>query len=356
MKFLNVVGARPNFMKIAPFQRELERRGHRFELVHTGQHYDETMSDQFFDDLNIAQPDYHLGVGSADHTEQTARIMTRFEPIVDEYDPDWVIVVGDVNSTLATSLVTAKKSPELAHIEAGIRSGNRDMPEEINRIVVDRISDALFCFDDEARKNLIEEGISEEVIFLTGDIMIDSLQFALENDQSPQSDITLPEQYGVLTLHRPSNVDEVDTLRRAKDVLEHVSEKIPLVFPIHPRTQKRLKNHNLKEQWEKFLKILPPLGYTEFLNVMSNSEIVLTDSGSIQQETTVMNVPCLTLREETERGITVRRGTNKIVGWNEELILESVEKILEGEWKTAEEIPYWDGKTAERIVDQLESI
>lgn len=355
MKFLNVVGARPNFMKIAPFQRELDRRGYDYQLVHTGQHYDEEMSGQFFDVLGMKEPDYQLGVGSASHAVQTARIMERFEPVIDEVDPDWVVVVGDVNSTLAASLVTAKKTPKLAHIEAGIRSGNREMPEEINRGVVDRLADALFCFDEEAVENLKKEGIDTNRIFLVGDIMIDSLHYALGDGEVTDLDVELPDEYGVLTLHRPSNVDTEKDLNRAYKILSSVNESIPLVFSIHPRTRESLKTHGLEEQWENTFTIVPPMNYRDFLVLLSGAKVVLTDSGSIQQETTVMDLPCLTLRDETERAITERRGSNKVVGWNRELIEDSIQKIQRSMWKSADEIPYWDGKTAERIVSELES-
>ncbi len=354
MKFLNVVGARPNFMKIAPLQRELDKRAHKQVLVHTGQHYDEGMSGQFFKDLGMEPPDYDLGVGSASQAVQTADVMKAIEPVVDSEQPDWVVVVGDVNSTLAAGLVAAKKDCRLAHVEAGIRSNNWGMPEEVNRVVVDRISDVLFCFDEEAVNNLKNEGIDEKRIHLSGDIMIDSLKYILDSDREYNYDFEIPPEYAVLTLHRPSNVDTKEDISRAYNILKKVNGMIPLVFSIHPRTRKNLKKFGMLEKWENEFIFTSPLNYGEFINLMKNSELVLTDSGSIQQETTVMNIPCLTLRQETERAITIRRGTNELVGWEEEKIINSVEKILSDNWKEAEEIPRWDGKTAERIIEVFE--
>lgn len=356
MKFLNVVGARPNFMKMSPFQRELDRRGHDFVLVHTGQHYDEEMSEQFFDDLGMSPPDYNLGVGSASQAVQTARVMEEIEPVIDEEDPDWVVVVGDVNSTLAAGLVTAKKPCRLAHIEAGIRSDNREMPEEINRLVVDRISDALFCFDREAISNLESEGVDSDSVHLVGDIMIDSLHYSLESTNGTvEFQFEVPEDYGVLTLHRPSNVDHKDDLQKAFEILQNVNQRLPLIFPAHPRTVKSLEKHGLLADWEEEFIFTPPLNYGEFVALMNDARAVLTDSGSIQQETSIMGIPCLTLREDTERAITIRKGTNKLVGLDREAILSSVDRILENDWEDGEDIPLWDGETAGRILDCLEN-
>ncbi|MFB6347645.1 MAG: non-hydrolyzing UDP-N-acetylglucosamine 2-epimerase [bacterium] len=357
MKFLNVVGARPNFMKIAPLQRELDRKGYERVLVHTGQHYDEEMSEQFYEDLGMSPPDYNLAVGSDTQAAQTARVMERIEPVIDDEDPDWVIVVGDVNSTLAAGLVAAKKSSNLAHIEAGIRSGNREMPEEINRVIVDRISDALFCFDEEAEATLESEGIASDRIHLVGDIMIDSLKYTLDQlNGTVRPDVELPEEYAVLTLHRPSNVDNLPSLEQAFEILKEVNRDLPLVFPIHPRTEESLERHGLLKTWRNEFNLIPPLNYGEFVSLMNNARAVLTDSGSIQQETSVMDVPCLTLRKQTERAVTIRKGTNRLVGMDRDAILSSVEEIKNNNWKTAEDIPLWDGQTARRIVQVFEDL
>jgi UDP-N-acetylglucosamine 2-epimerase (non-hydrolysing) len=341
-------------MKIAPLQRELKKRGHEQVLVHTGQHYDEGMSGQFFADLGMEAPDYDLGVGSASQAVQTARVMEAIEPVIEAEKPDWVVVVGDVNSTLAAGLVAAKKPSRLAHVEAGIRSGNWSMPEEVNRVVVDRISDALFCFDDEAVENLKAEGIAEDKIHLTGDIMIDSLKYSLDKATVGGFDFKLPDEYGVLTLHRPTNVDSRQDIERAYGILKEINGRIPLVFPIHPRTEKSLVEYGLLDTWRKEFIFTPPLNYGEFIKLMKNSRLVLTDSGSIQQETTVMGIPCLTLRGETERAITVRRGTNELVGWDPDKIEDCMNKIMSGEWEKGEVIELWDGKTAGRVVDVFE--
>lgn len=355
MKFLTIVGARPNFMKIAPFQRELGRRNHEFTCVHTGQHYDDSMSDTFFEELEIREPEHHLGVGSGSHATQTGQIMVELDDIIDQEDPDWVVVVGDVNSTLAGAIVGAKKSTRVAHIEGGIRSRNRDMPEEINRVVVDQVADAIFCFDQEAVENLRQEDIPDERIWLVGDIMIDSLYFTLSqsNGDLPES---VPSDFALLTLHRPSNVDSADDLSEWFDILSEVNRETPIVFPIHPRTENRLEEFGREEKWYEEFTIIPPQSHREFVNLMNEAQFVLTDSGSIQQETTVLGIPCLTLREETERAITVREGTNRLVGADEKQILDSIREINRGDWKEANGIEYWDGETSDRILDVFEEL
>lgn len=356
MKFLNIVGTRPNFMKIAPFQRELVRKDFEYTLVHTGQHYDRKMSESFFEDLDIAPPAINLGVGSGTHAYQTAEVMEKLDPVVDEEEPDWVVVVGDVNSTLASALITSKKMPRLAHIEAGIRSGDRSMPEEVNRVVVDQLADALFCFDDESVENLEQEGRSDDHIHLVGDIMIDSLQYVLESQRSSKYLSELPEEFALLTLHRPQNVDQRASLDRAYRILKQVHDTYPVVFPVHPRTRERLEAFDLLEKWKETFRVIPPLGYRAFVQMMDHASVVLTDSGSIQQETSVLEVPCLTLRDTTERPITIRKGTNQLVGLNQQDILDSIDRIQSNAWKKAEEIPLWDGNTASRIMDVFENL
>ena len=307
IKVLNIVGARPNFMKIAPIQREMRRRERDFLplIVHTGQHYDAAMSDSFFADLDIPKPDFHLEVGSASHAVQTARIMTAFEPVVLEQKPDWVLVVGDVNSTIACALVCAKLGVRVAHVEAGLRSRDRSMPEEINRILTDAISDLLLTTSEDADENLKAEGISAEKIRFVGNVMIDSLFYNLKKaeESSIRENLNLSEKkYAALTLHRPSNVDEREVLSDLLEALTKVSEKLPIIFPVHPRTKARIIEFGFSERIENSnIKLIEPLGYLDFLRLYSGARLVLTDSGGIQEETTALGIPCLTLRENTER-------------------------------------------------------
>ncbi len=368
MKIINVAGARPNFMKIAPIIRAM-RAYPEIEpvLVHTGQHYDGNMSDAFFKDLEIPEPDIHLGVGSGTHAVQTARVMERFEKVLLKERPDLVLVVGDVNSTLACALVAGKLHIKVAHVEAGLRSFDRRMPEEINRVLTDQISDILFTTCEEAKINLHNEGIPDEKIHFVGNIMIDTLLYNLDKintryattEGSPEYHRRIRttryefEEYAVLTLHRPGNVDDKDTFERISRALNKIAEHIPIFFPIHPRTKKQIQQFGLEKYYKGNIKLLEPLGYLEFLKLYSESKFVLTDSGGIQEETAVLDIPCLTIRENTERPITIEQGTNVLVGTDEEKIVEEAQKILRGERKSKKTLKYWDGKAAERIVKIL---
>jgi len=451
-KIILVAGARPNFMKVAPIYFELKKHK-RFQpiLVHTGQHYDRDMSDVFFRDLGMPKPDIHLGVGSASHSEQTAKVMIEFEKILMREDPDLVIVVGDVNSTIACSLATVKyrctrkpdkrdkperlNRPLVAHVEAGLRSYDRTMPEEINRLLTDQISDYLFTTCRDAGKNLMREGIPKNKIFFVGNVMIDTLErmlkrtkkvkkvYSVKLDQgdSPFNDLrgTVPlRPYALVTLHRPSNVDEPKTLRGIMSALQQIARKVPVIFPVHPRTRNTLKNYGFAgyqnnqdisksdscchpessegSQMSGILRIsdetlrmtngacrnniifTPPLGYLEFMGLMANAALVLTDSGGIQEETTILGVPCLTLRNNTERPITITEGTNKLVGTDPVRIVKESEKVLakvRKEWTSGwgwdarsnkqnrpkrlnrpNRLKYWDGKAAGRIVKILKTV
>ncbi len=362
LKVINVAGARPNFMKIAPLVAAMKRRPSQFQsiLVHTGQHYDANMSDAFFRDLGLPAPDIHLGVGSASHAVQSAAIMKAFEPVVLEQKPDWVIVVGDVNSTLACALVCGKLDIKVAHVEAGLRSRDRTMPEEINRLLTDQISDLLFTPSSDADANLIAEGIPPERIRFVGNIMIDSLSANLERAKGSKIQVELAvadKDYALLTLHRPSSVDDRESFIRILDALEQISARLPIVFPIHPRARKMLFEYGLSDRVEMMggLLLIEPLGYLDFLNLMSGARVVLTDSGGIQEETTVLGIPCVTLRENTERPITVEMGTNTIVGTDPAKIVPATFSKLEKQIEKDQYCipPLWDGHTAERIVDAL---
>lgn len=359
MKIIYVVGARPNFMKVAPIMREAKKhKGFEQILVHTGQHYDTNMSECFFEELGICEPDTNLEVGSGNHGEQTGKIMQKFEKFMLKEGGDLIVVVGDVNSTIACGLVAAKLHVPLAHVEAGLRSFDRRMPEEINRLLTDAISDFLFTPAKEADENLKKEGIPDEKIFLVGDIMIDTLLWEIKKtkdiDKPP-----LPElernNYATLTLHRPSNVDDPEVFKGILNALDEIAEKIPIVFPAHPRTVNRMKEFKFSKKNDN-LKIIKPLSYRQFLRLYKNSKFVLTDSGSIQQETTFLNIPCLTIRENTERPFTITKGTNILTGKDPKRITEEAFKILEGKTKQSEGLPLWDGKTAERIVDVFKKI
>ena len=361
LKVLNIVGARPNFMKIAPIYAEMKKRDSEFTplIVHTGQHYDEKMSDAFFRDLGMPKPDVHLGIGSASHAVQTAKIMLEFEPIVLREKPDWVLVVGDVNSTVACTIVCSKLGIKVAHVEAGLRSGDRTMPEEINRILTDSISDLLLTPSPDGNENLKREGIPDDKVELVGNVMIDSLFRNLENaqDNTICEDLNLSDKdYAVLTLHRPSNVDEKETLGKMLDALISISEKLPIVFPGHPRTLSKIKDFGFSEKIAKSnIKLIDPLGYLSFLKLMSGAKLVLTDSGGLQEETTALGIPCLTLRENTERPITIEMGTNILVGTDPEKIKQTAFEVLDDESFAANKKvpPLWDGKTAERICDAI---
>jgi len=359
LKIINVVGARPNFMKVAPIVEAMKRREEQFTplVVHTGQHYDSMMSEAFFRDLNLPEPDVYLGVGSGTHAAQTAAVMEQFEPVVMREKPDWVLVVGDVNSTLACALVCTKLGVKVAHVEAGLRSRDRTMPEEINRLLTDQIADLLFTPSQDAAENLRAEGVPEERIRFVGNVMIDSLfQHLPRAKESPiRQDLGI-QDYAVLTLHRPSNVDNLDTLGRIIDALEEISERLPIVFPVHPRTRKTIAEFGFRERIEKAkgLRLTEPLGYLDFLGLYSHARLVLTDSGGLQEETTVLGIPCLTLRENTERPVTVEMGTNTIVGSDRAKITSAAFAALNGSITRDRRVPpLWDGHTAERILDVL---
>ena len=363
MRILNVVGARPNFMKVAPIHRIMRERVEVFEpiLIHTGQHYDERMSQFFFNDLGLPEPDVFLGVGSGSHAEQTARIMIEFEKVCLQYKPDLVLVVGDVNSTAACSLVASKLWIPVAHVEAGLRSFDRQMPEEINRLVTDALSDYLFITEKSGRENLLKEGIAENKIHFVGNCMIDSLVGLME--KAEQSDIMeklkiKERQFLLVTLHRPSNVDDPENFSCILAALEEVQRKLQVVFPIHPRTNKNIKTFGLEKRVNalKNLLLTEPLGYLDFIKLQKHCAFVLTDSGGLQEESTYMGVPCLTVRKNTERPITVELGTNEIVGLDTQKIIASARQILSGKWKKGEIPPLWDGRAAERIVEILAKV
>jgi UDP-N-acetylglucosamine 2-epimerase (non-hydrolysing) len=362
LKVINVAGARPNFMKVAPIVAAMKRRSGEFQsvLVHTGQHYDARMSEAFFRDLGMPEPDVDLGVGSASHAVQTAGVIQAFEPYVINEKPDWVIVVGDVNSTVACALVCAKLGVKVAHVEAGLRSRDRTMPEEINRILTDQIAELLLTPSPDANENLRAEGIPEERIRFVGNIMIDSLFANLERSQNSQvlSELNLrPRGYAALTLHRPSNVDEKGAFARILDALEEISQRVPIIFPAHPRTRRMIDELGLTERTEKIrnLMLIDPLGYLDFLNLVSKATLVLTDSGGIQEETTVLGIPCITLRENTERPITVEMGTNTLAGTDTDRIVAVANRALDNppDQLNLRVPPLWDGKTADRILDAL---
>lgn len=361
-----VVGARPNFMKMAPILRALAVHASPLSvlLVHTGQHYDKDMSDRLFDDLRLPRPDVNLEVGSGTHAIQTAEVMRRFEPVVDLHRPSCIAVVGDVNSTLACSLVAVKKSVPVVHIEAGLRSHDRTMPEEINRILTDQISDRLYITERSAQDNLVREGIPSTKVFFAGNVMIDSVVFGRENARSVKDTLQAsdvdpqvlnhPEGFGLVTLHRPSNVDHPDTLRALLGVLGEVAARLPLVFALHPRTRSNIERFGLMDMVDSsHMVLLPPQGYLEMLGLMAAATVVLTDSGGLQEETTALGVPCLTLRENTERPITVEQGTNILVGRDRDAIMGAVQEILAGHGKRGRVPEFWDGHAAERIAVDL---
>ena len=363
MRLIHVVGARPNFMKIAPVMRALEGRpGVEQLLVHTGQHYDPQMSDVFFRDLDLPKPDVYLGVGSGTHASMTGKVMELLEPVFADKKPDMVVVAGDVNSTIAAAIVAAKNNPPIpvAHVEAGLRSFDMTMPEEVNRILTDRISALCLTPSPDGDVNLRKEGVPEERIVCVGNVMIDSLRRAM-----PVSEKMAPEvlgrigvekgSYALVTLHRPANVDDPAVLSRLVDSLVRVSKELKVVFPIHPRARKRLSEGVLGERMKAnpAIIITDPQGYFEFQALTSNAKLVLTDSGGIQEETTAMGVPCLTLRENTERPVTISEGTNILVGRDPERIWPEVEKILAGKSKAGRIPALWDGKAAERVADAI---
>ncbi|NCC73292.1 MAG: UDP-N-acetylglucosamine 2-epimerase (non-hydrolyzing) [Sphingobacteriia bacterium] len=361
MKIINIVGARPNFIKIAPIMRAMAHDS-CFQplLLHTGQHYDFNMSESFFKELEIPEPDINLGIGSLSHAKQVAAIMDKFEDICEEIKPNAILVVGDVNSTMACTLVASKKGIKTVHVEAGIRSFDRTMPEEINRLVTDMLADLLLPPSPDAIENLLHEGHSLDKIEMVGNVMIDSLLFHQQKIQQSNILNTLlltKGNYATLTLHRPSNVDSAEAFKNIIRALKFIQNKITIVFPIHPRTKNMISNLGLNDEIAamKNLKMIEPLGYFDFNKLVSDSQFVLTDSGGIQEETTVQQIPCITLRENTERPITITEGTNELAGSDTEKIIELTEMILSGNWKKGRIPEMWDGKTAERIINFLKT-
>jgi UDP-N-acetylglucosamine 2-epimerase (non-hydrolysing) len=361
-----VVGARPNFMKMAPILRAFAAHAPSMPalLVHTGQHYDRDMSDRLFEDLRLPQPDINLEVGSGTHAVQTAEVMRRFEPVLDEHQPRAVLVVGDVNSTLACTLVAVKKGVPVVHVEAGLRSYDRAMPEEINRVLTDQVADRLYITERSAEANLVREGIAAERVCFVGNVMIDSLVDNKAQARAAEDTLRLhgldpsmlahPRGYGVVTLHRPSNVDDATSLRAIVQVLAEVATQLPLVFVLHPRTKSKLEAFGLAGLLDpRQVAVLPPQGYLEMLGLMASAALVLTDSGGLQEETTALGVPCLTMRENTERPITIEQGTNTMVGSDRGAILRGVADILAGRGKRGRVPELWDGRAAQRIADDL---
>jgi len=359
VKIVNIVGARPNLMKIAPLLTEMGRYPDMSPiLIHTGQHYDDNMSTAFFKDLELPQPDYNLNVGSGTHTWQTANVMLKLEPLLKEIAPDMILVVGDINSTLAAALVAAKMGLPLAHIEAGLRSFDRSMPEEINRVVTDALSDHLFTTERSANENLRREGIPRKKIHFVGNVMIDTL---LKHKRQAAA-LGMPGRHGVsakayavMTLHRPSNVDVPESLNNISDVLSSIQGQIPVLFPVHPRTVKCLETSGLRSRLDAMpnVHLLEPLGYLEFQGLISQAQLVMTDSGGIQEETTILGVPCLTLRDNTERPVTITEGTNELVGTSPKKITSAVRRILKGGIKNGRRPELWDGKASKRIIEIL---
>ena len=373
MKILNIVGARPNFVKIAPLIREMQKYSDLSSvLVHTGQHYDVKMAGQFFQDLQIPEPDISLEVGSGSHAYQTAEVMKRLEPVLAMERPDLVLVVGDVNSTLAAALTAAKLCIPVAHIEAGLRSLDRTMPEEINRLVTDTVSEYLFVSEESGRQNLLREGVAESKIHFVGNVMIDSLEASRRSWEC--SDIhnrfgLKRGEYGIVTLHRPSNVDDALTLQGLTEALTIIATHLPVIFPMHPRTTARITEFGLQKHFQSLvphsafciphltpntlhpqLYCLDPLGYLDFMALVADARLVLTDSGGLQEETTALGIPCLTLRENTERPVTVTHGTNRVVGMSPEKIVQEACKVLTDSTQVSVRPPLWDGRTSQRIV------
>ncbi|PYU13936.1 MAG: UDP-N-acetylglucosamine 2-epimerase (non-hydrolyzing) [Acidobacteria bacterium] len=359
LKILNIVGARPNLPKIAPLLREMRQHLEITAiLVHTGQHYDENLSDIFFRQMGIPAPQVNLEVGSGSHASQTSEILKRIEPVLDEHRPDVVVVVGDVNSTIAVSLAAAKLGIRVAHVEAGLRSFDRAMPEEINRVLTDAIADYLFVTEEDAITNLVKEGRARDCIFLVGNVMIDSLRHFLPVAQQSSIGTELGlknglgwERFGLLTLHRPSNVDSPEKLSSLLGAIDAVAAEVPVIFPVHPRTQQRISQAGIRHHPQ--LRMISPVGYLDFLCLMSKAALVLTDSGGIQEETTALGIPCLTLRENTERPVTISEGTNLLVGTDPAKIVAAAKDVLAGRGKAGRIPPLWDGHAAGRIVEIL---
>jgi len=385
IKIMSIAGARPNFMKLASIVRAIEKHNYRHEkntsdegrippiqhiIVHTGQHYDARMSHSFFEDLKIPRPDINLDAGSGSHAVQTAEIMKRFEPVLLQEQPDILLVVGDVNSTIACALVASKiqypspanhkqaaRRPIIVHVEAGLRSFDRSMPEEINRILTDSLSDLLFITEESALNNLRQEGIPEEKIHFVGNVMIDTLKQhqQMADTSGIRQRLGLPSSYILVTLHRPSNVDQIQALQPLIACLKHTARQCHIVFPVHPRTKNSLKMFDLSQDLEqnRNITLTDPLGYLDFLHLIKNATAVVTDSGGIQEETTALKIPCVTLRKNTERPVTTTQGTNYLVGTDPELIVHTVSEILDGKGKPGTIPPLWDGLAGERIVSIL---
>ncbi len=368
LKIINVVGARPNFMKMAPLITAMNKFPEEIDhfLIHTGQHYDEKMCKSFFEDLGLPKPDINLEIGSGSHAIQTGGIMVAFEKVLQQVQPHLVIVVGDVNSTMACTITAKKQGVKVAHVEAGLRSGDMSMPEEINRLCTDVLADYLFTTDHFADTNLIDEGVAKKRIHFVGNVMIDTL---LSHKKQAES-LRTYENFGlhkgayvVMTMHRPGNVDQQETLQGILTALQNISTEVPIIFPIHPRTMKMIQSFALEDFLQPIAKapstinsglwITEPLGYLDFLNLNMNSRMVLTDSGGLQEETTVLGVPCITMRPNTERPITEEMGTNQVIGNNPDKIIEAVRNILDGKTNTGSVPPKWDGKAGQRIVTTL---
>ncbi|MEQ9489401.1 MAG: UDP-N-acetylglucosamine 2-epimerase (non-hydrolyzing) [Alphaproteobacteria bacterium] len=352
-----IAGARPNFMKIAPLYHQLKNTDWcRVEIIHTGQHYDENMSQTFFNDFGLPKPDHYLGVGSSSHANQTAAVMVGYEKLCNANNPSWIVVVGDVNSTLACSIVGAKLCIPVAHLEAGLRSFDRTMPEEINRLVTDTLADLLWTPSPDADKNLRKEGVAEEKIERVGNIMIDSFEMLREKIEVGSAWMRMgldAGEYGVVTFHRPANVDSPDSLRAILNELVTLSESLPLVFPVHPRTYQRITDFELTQLLGNApaIRVIEPLGYIEFISLVASASLLVTDSGGIQEETTYLDIPCITVRDNTERPITITEGTNRLAKPHE--IGGLAEQALSGNWPTGTRPEFWDGHTAERIAASL---
>lgn len=355
MHILHVVGARPNFMKVAPVIAAFaERDGVQQTLVHTGQHYDPNLSDIFFEQLEIPRPDVSLEVGSGSHAVQTAEVMVKFEQTILERKPDWVLVYGDVNSTVAAALVCAKLGVNIAHVEAGLRSYDRAMPEELNRLVTDQLSNLLLTSSPEAEPNLNKEGIPSDRIHFVGNVMIDTVFRLMHKAEMPEIPGLDGDEYALVTLHRPSNVDDPETLKRILTALDDISSRLKLVFPIHPRTRSRIDA--LGHQLAPGVLLQEPLGYLECVALQKGSKLVITDSGGLQEESTSLGIPCLTVRENTERPITCTEGTNTLIGTDMDLLRSEFDKVMAGTGKAGKSVPKWDGKASERIADVILSL
>jgi UDP-N-acetylglucosamine 2-epimerase (non-hydrolysing) len=361
MQLTLVAGARPNFMKVAPLLMAARRAGVAYRLVHTGQHYDADMSDRFFEELELPRPDAHLGVGSGSHAAQTARVMAAFDEEIAQHPTDVVVVVGDVNSTLACALVAAKRNIAVAHVEAGLRSGDRRMPEEINRVLTDHLADWLFTTEESAAENLVAEGIPQSRIHFVGNVMIDTLLYHRQRAMSRPVLTELgvsPRGYALCTLHRPSNVDTPEAAMNTIAALREIAARITTLVPLHPRSKGRLEEFGLLEELASIERLIVtgPKGYLDFLSLMNQARFVFTDSGGIQEETTALGVPCLTFRENTERPVTLTQGTNQLVGVDPARIAEAVDRLLTGQGPAGQVPHLWDGRAAERILDILRHV